>query len=172
MKWNWTPEQISRPLGVLVNNVWGKIGEIRHASNARPSLSASDANTLSGMSFLHLVSQLVMALHFCNLALLTHPSNPNIFSSFKVGALELADPDCPLFLLTALLSKTYPYFFQGPRLSTWAPLFLYLASHLPSLSCLVREHSLFCSKQFNHGMVQFILLGHPSSVISSSICIT
>ena len=121
---------------------------------------------------LHLISQLVMALHFCNLALLTHPSNPNIFSSFKVGALELADPDCPLFLLTALLSKTYPYFFQGPRLSSWAPLFLYLASHLPSLSCLVREHSLFCSKQFNHGMVQFRLLGHPSSVISSSTWIT
>jgi len=55
---------------------------------------------------LYLISQLVMALHFCNLALLTQPSNPNIFSSLEVGALELADPDCSLFLLTALLSKS------------------------------------------------------------------
>ena len=29
MEWNWTPEQISRPSGVLVrNDFWGKLGKL------------------------------------------------------------------------------------------------------------------------------------------------
>ena len=99
---------------------------------------------------------------FCNHKA-TYPTySPSIFSSFWFGCTWTSIPSFSFFLVACAPIFFYTYFSQGLRLSCWAPLFLYLTTNLPRLSCLDRcSFSIFYNMKLKPRETKIKLFGLP-----------
>ena len=91
--------------GMLVKDLWGNERGVSHASISILPNNFHGRNVTDDMSFL---DKEKMMIHLLTSTTSNYLPNlqASIFSSFWLGALEFANTDFPLFLLTALLSKS------------------------------------------------------------------
>ena len=127
--------------------------EVRHASLFCFSPFDYQIQILNWISLLqpHLPTQL-LCLAFFLLGGCTWTCRPFVCIFFSLA----------FFLWFSI--KSYPYFFQGPRLNCWEPFFSTWTTCLPRLNSLDKLLSLFYNRKFKHGLIQFRLLDHPSKL--------
>ena len=109
-----------------------------------------------------LLQVMCLDFSFCNLQLPTLPIMPNIFSSFCMGALGLADPDNFLFfLLPSYLSL--PLCLPRAQIKQLGSILSLFNQSSAKLELFEQVFSLQSrTGNLKHGMAQLELLDHPS----------